>query len=166
MLRLLLVLILLPISAQAKPAKWWDIDCDKMPIQIVGEFNCKAGKAIPADDLRLYHATRDTQTEFLRYYLMAIDGMRYFLPLSGKDLIQEFEEIEPWSRGATWTAVTPVNNGMYASAQKEDWSCLFHRSLNDQKWGGYRHALYLSYCKRGGSVSSDKVGELLKQIRD
>lgn len=165
MLRLLLILVLLPTFAHAKPAKWWDIDCDEMPIRVTGEFTCRAGETVPSDDLKLYHATRDTETEYRRYYFMTISGMRYFVPLSGRDLIEEFETIYPWSATTQWSSVESANGGFHALAVGERWSCLYHRSLHGQKQQGYRRALYLSYCRPGKHVPTEKLAELLKQIR-
>ena len=55
--------------------------------------------------MKFFHATRDTEDEFLRYYFMTIEGMRYFIPLSGRDLIEEFEAIDSWTQNAKWSSV-------------------------------------------------------------
>lgn len=145
MLRLLLVLCLLSSPALAKPLDWRKSDCKDLPFQIQGEFACKVGKAVPANDMAFFHATRDTEKEFLRYYLMTLRGMRYFIPLSGRDLIEEFEATDPWSQGASWEM-----SGDIALAKKEGWSCAYRRSLHVPKQQGYRHAFYVTYCLPSG----------------
>ena len=145
---ILLLITCISSVAFAGPASWNDADCSELPFSYPGQgFECSTGLRVPADAHTLYQINRLHDDNYLRITVVDTKGHGY-APSGLSEIKEDFRTVEQWAFDNRRSELySKMLGGTAGYLLAEEWACVYHHLMRDQRAGGYRYLQVLVYCE-------------------